>query len=469
MTELYKASKKFDKTTQILSSWLSYLFLVLAGNAGMWSLALFYLKTTPPVYESSWALSLPGTVTNTKISLPNAGSAETQGVSPYANTAQDPRENYKFIASSETVQRSAANQVKMTPQEFGQPRIRIVDNTTLMSFQITGKSPEEAQKKSLAFYKAFQARLHELRTEEANQREAKFQGKIREVQARLKNSQQRLADYQVNAGFASNAQVEQLLASIAQLRKQRADILVQQQQKSTRLKEISANLNVTAPQATDAFILKADELFQQYLKDYTATTTKLVVLNAKYLPNHPAILQEQSKLNSVKAALRERSVSLLGRPIDPAALEQLNIDQNGSTREALLKELVTAQVDQQEYAASIQEIDRQIAQFEAKLKTLTKSAFTVEALRRDMQIDEAVFSSTLASLDIRNSDVLGSYPEVQLIAEPSFSDQPVSPKKKLVLLGAGLGSFFSITGLFLLGLREYQKAGRKKKNENARP
>lgn len=37
-------------------------------------------------------------------------------------------------------------------QCFGAPKIKIVDNTTLMRFEFQGKTPTEAQKKSQAFY-----------------------------------------------------------------------------------------------------------------------------------------------------------------------------------------------------------------------------------------------------------------------------------------------------------------------------
>jgi uncharacterized protein involved in exopolysaccharide biosynthesis len=374
-------------------------------------------------------------------------------VSPYANTAQDPRENYKFIATSEQVQRAAATQLNIPLKKFGEPRIKIVNNTTLMNFQLSGRTPEEAQKKSLVFYKAFQARLNQLRNEEVAQREAKMQGPISDAQKKLAIAQKRLSDYQVGSGLASVTQIEQLSNTIEELRKKRAEVGAQQQQSSASLRQLSTNLDVSAPQASDAFILKADQLFQQYLKEYNASTATLVLLNSKYLPDNPAVVREQSKLDFVKAALLARSRSLLGRPIDEATLAQLNIggiDQSGTSRELLFKDLVTSQVEQQGLQANVQELDQQIAQLEARLKTLAQSGSTLEALRRELQLAEAVFSSTLASSDLGKSKLLGSYPEVQLLAEPSLPESPTSPKKKLVLLGAALGSLLLDTGLGLL-------------------
>jgi uncharacterized protein involved in exopolysaccharide biosynthesis len=450
-------------------SWILYLLLGLATNAAMWGLAFFYIKATPAVYISNWTLSLPGTVTNTRLNLPNSGTASSEAVSPYANTAQDPRENYKFIATSKQVQKAAATQLNIPEEKFGQPRIKIVNNTTLITFELSGRTPEEAQKKSFAFYKAFQARLNELRTEEVAQREAKMQGPISDAQKKLALAQKRLSDYQVGSGLSSATQIEQLSNTIEELRKRRVEVGAQQQQSSASLRQLSTNLDVSAPQASDAFILKADQQLQQYLKEYNASTAALVLLNSKYLPDNPAVVREQSKLDSVKAAIVARSRSLLGRPVNEATLAQLNIggsDQSGTPRETLFKDLVTSQVEQQGLKANVQELDQQIAQLEARLKTLARSGSTLESLRRDLQLAEAVFSSTLASSDLGKSKLLGSYPEVQLLAEPSLPDSPTSPKKKLILLGAALGSLLTDSGIALLLLYKHRQIKLSKKIMN---
>ena len=469
MTKFFNISDRTLNHPKMRLYWIPLLFLGLVANAGMWSLAFFYIKVTPPSYSSSWTLSLPGTVTNTKLNLPNSGTATSEAISPYANATQDPREIYKFIATSNLVQKAAATQLKIPPEKFGQPRIKIANNSTLMNFELSGGTPEEAQKKSFAFHKAFQERINELRIEEAAQKDAKMQGPIREAQNKLAAAQKRLSDYQVDSGLASTTQIEQLSATIEQLRKQRAELTAQQQQSSSRLKQLSSNLEITAPQATDAFTLKADQLFQQYLKDYNTSTTALVVLSSKYLPDNPAVVREQSKLDSVKTALIDRSQVLLGRPVDEATLAQLNIggsEQNGTSREVLFKDLVTSQVDQQGLKANVEELDKQMAQLEEKLKILAQSGSRLEALKRELQLAEAIFSSTLASSDIGKSALIGSYPEVQLLAEPNLPDSPVSPKKKLVFLGAGFGSLLTITGLGLLVLYKYRETKLADKTRN---
>jgi uncharacterized protein involved in exopolysaccharide biosynthesis len=81
----------------------------------------------------------------------------------------------------------------------------------------------------------------------------------------------------------------------------------------------------------------------------------------------------------------------------------------------------------------------------------------LDALKRDLQIAEAVFSSTLARLDIGRSNASGSYPLLQLLAEPSLPEAPSSPPPQLVLLGATLGSLFLTMGLVLLWRRQQRQ------------
>jgi uncharacterized protein involved in exopolysaccharide biosynthesis len=452
----YYASTK--KATQRRLLWIPYLLLGILGNAAMWSLASYYLKVAPRAYTSNWVLTLPDQGASTEVSLPNIGGATSRAASPYGNN--DPRENYKFIISSQPVREAAAAKLNLSTGEYGSPQIKIIDNSTLISFEFEGDTPQEAQAKAIALNEAFNERLNELRVQQAAQEEVKVQATLADAQKKLATDQARLSDYQARSGLTSEVQIDQLSANIEQLRKQRAEVTAQQQQSRARLGQLSNNLKISAPQAADAFVLKADQLFQQYGVDYSTATAALAVLNAKYGPNHPVVVRERSKQNSAQAALIARSQALLGRPADSTILAQLNLggsEQGGTARETLFQDLVTVQVEEQGLQASAQELDRQIFQLEARLKNLAQLNTNLDALRRNMQISETVFSSTVAKLDLGKSDIFGSYPPVQLLTEPSLPDSPSSPKTTLVLLGAGVGSVFFTLGLITLWLYQERR------------
>ncbi len=448
---------KSNKTVAKQGRWPIYLLLGLATNVAFWASALVYLKITPPIYTSSLAINLPGASSNANISLPGIGQASYENSSPYSSSSsQDPRENYKFIAASEPVLKAAAGRLNMSLGEFGSPRIKVLDNTSIMTVEFKGTSSDQAQNKSLAFYKALEIRLNELRNEEAIRRDVGFQTGLNSSREKLQSAQKSLSDYKARSGLNSGDQIKDLTTNIELLRRQRAEIIAQQQQASNRLKQLSANLKLSAPQAKDAFTLQTDQIFQQNLKNYSEASAALVVFESKFLPDHPTVAAERAKRDATQEALLLRGQFLLGRSVSLAALKQLNLNSTNarSSQETLVELVITIQADQKGLTAQAQAINEQINLLENRLKMLALQESNLDGFKRDMQVAEAVFSSTLTRLDIGKSNIFGSYPLIQVIAKPSLPDSPTSPKKSYIYLGAGFGSVFSTVGLILLWLRD---------------
>lgn len=455
MTESITISRSFPKSEVKQGRWQIYLVLGLLANAAIWGSALLYLKNKAPTYTSTWAVSVPGAGSNSNVSLPNIGGATYENSSPYSIGTQDPRQNYKFIAESEPVITAAAAELKMSPGEFGPFRTKLPDSTTFIQFEVKGASPEEARSKSFALYKALQTRLNDLRAQEIVQRDGGFQSALSSSQNKLTVAQRRLSEYKARSGLSSSDQLKALSDNIEQLRRQKAETLGQYQQASARLQQLSANLNSSGQQATDAFVLQSDQIFQQNLKDYSETSAALDTLSSKFLPDHPTVIAQKAKRDAAEKAMLSRGQFLLGRPVNEATLQKLNLSSTGnsSSRETLFQNLITVKAEAQGLESQAQEIDKQVGSLERRLKMLAQQETTLEALNRDLQVAEAVFSSTLARLDIGRSNAFGSYPLIQMIAEPTLSQTPTSPKKQFILLGTSLGSLFITMGLVTLWLR----------------
>jgi len=457
MTESIKISSSYPKSAVKQGSKI-FLVLALLANAALWSAVLLYLKLAKPTYTSQWSISLPGLVSEANLYLPNIGQASYQNSSPYGTGTQDPRQNYKFLAESEPVLETAAAQLNMPLKKFGKPQIKISDTNTIMEFTFKGATPEEAQNKSFALYKVLQVELNRLRTQESVQRDLGLQSTLDSSQRKLEIAQSRLSNYKAHSILNSNDQIRALSNNIEELRKQRAETIAQQQQASGRLGQLSANLNVSAPQAADGFTLETDQIFQQNLKDYSEASAALVVLSAKFLPTYPAMVAEKAKQNAARIALLNRAQSLLGRPISQATIQQLSVSStnSGTGRDKLFQDLVTVEAEQRGLQAQGEGINQQINELEVRLKTLAQQEATLDALQQNVQVAEAVFSSTLARVDIGKSNTFGSYPLIQLLTEPSLPDSPSWPKKEYLLLGAVLGSLFLNIGLASLWRRQRQ-------------
>jgi uncharacterized protein involved in exopolysaccharide biosynthesis len=202
--------------------------------------------------------------------------------------------------------------------------------------------------------------------------------------------------------------------------------------------------------------LQVDQIFQQNLKDYSEATSILKVQLAKFGRNNPRIVKELKRQAAAEVAMRQRAQAVLGQPSPPKTLIKLALAASGagSGRDALFQNLVTYQSDAVGSSAQVRRLDQQIGVLEARLRWMSQRQSALESLKRNEQIAEAVFASTLAKLDLGQSDIFAAFPLIQIAVEPNLPDRPTSPKKGLVLAGSALGSLLTTTGLWILWIRK---------------
>jgi uncharacterized protein involved in exopolysaccharide biosynthesis len=427
-----------------------------SANGMIWGSSLLILLASKPVYTSTWALILPGSVNAVNVNLPEIGQAmASSGSAGMATSTFDPRANYEVIFTSEQVLQSAAKKAGVDAAQFGKPRIRNLDNTTMMELEVTGPSPKEAQKRSYALYEAFRDRLNQLRLSEIQERDVPTQKILLETQAKLEDAQKKVSGYKLKSGLSSPEQVDTLSSNIEQLRRQRAELAALRAQAQGKLAQLGGELGLSAAEAADAFKLQADQIFQQTLKDYSEASAILKVQSSKFGPNHPRIVKEVKRHDAAEVALQRRARQILGREASASTLARLALaSEAGSGRDALFQSLVTAQSEAVGASAQLQAIDGEISSLEGRLQRLAQQRSTLESLNRNEQIAEAVFASTLAKLDLGQADIFAAFPLIQVAVEPSLPEKPSAPKTKLLLMGAAFGSVLVSGGLWLLWIRK---------------
>lgn len=440
------------------SRWPLYLGLGIVTNGIVWSLAIAYIKLASPSYTSEWAITLPGGRSTTRVDVPGIGGATSESDSPYRNPSQDPRENYKFIAESEEVIEEAAGQLNLTPKEFGEPRISMVDNTTMMQFEVAGETPEQARAKAIAIHSALEDRLNELRREEMQQQDRTLQASLSTSQRNLEKAQARLSAYKASANITSPEQVQNLSTNIEDLRRHYSEISAQQQLTEARLRQLSLSLGLSPEKANQAFVLRSDPMFQEYMAKYNLASAELLTFLSIYKQGHPQVIAKQKEKDEALEAAVSQAQTILQQPISLATIEQLNLSggsgKDNSPRQTLFQELITVQAENQGLQAQAIELTQQVSDLETRLRKLSIQESQLEDLRRDVQIAEAVFTSTLTQLDMSRSNVFVSYPPIQIVRDPNLPKKATAPKKKLVLAGAVLGSLFFTSGFVSLWIRD---------------
>ncbi|MCU0523774.1 MAG: hypothetical protein MUF72_03005 [Elainella sp. Prado103] len=439
-----------------------YFWLWLGTNLAIWSTALFYVTTRPVTYTSRWSANVPFSTNYTNVNLPGIGAASASADSPY-KTFADPRESYKLLAESDEVLTAAAAQLQTTPERFGKPRIKVVDNTTLMNFEIRGETPEIAQQKAVVLSQALEQKLQALRLIEMQQQDRHLKLSLGSDQARLQTAQENLSGYRTDSPLVSGNQLTELTMNLEGLRRSQAEAVAELQQVTAKVQQLSASLSLTSEQAAAALALQSDQLFQAYLAEYNQASTALASESTRFQPTSPVIRDKQQRVDAAKLALLQQGQVVLGRPVTESTLTQLILSGGGgssssaSERARLFQELIALQTQQQGAQAQAQALTEQVTQLEARLASLAQQESQLENLERDVKISEAVFSSNLTKLSVNRADISASYPQMTIVTQPSLPKAPSLPRMSIAtLLGAALGSVFLTTAVLSLWLRDRQ-------------
>jgi DNA-binding NarL/FixJ family response regulator/uncharacterized protein involved in exopolysaccharide biosynthesis len=465
--ELIKSTQ--NKQPRIRKSWKYYLPYWLAGNAILWGLAILYLIFKSPIYTSKWAISLPSSKNSSSLSLPDLGSVSSDSESPYHNSLFDPRENYKYLLDKKETLALAAKKVGMTRDEFGEPDVTIVDNTTMIELSIAGKSPQEAQQKAIAVQDILEQKLGELRQGHIFQSDRTLRVSLEKSEQDVIKTRQKLADFKAKEFIGAQDKEGNLSTNVEDLRRQRSELKAQLEQSRTQAQQLGINLGVSPQMARDAFLLQSDSLFQTHLSEYTRTSGELVSLESRFKPNNPIVIDKQEETAAALNALLQRGGALLGRSLSPQVLQQLNLspgEEEDSYRGGLLKQLVSLQSESEGLIARIRELDRQLVQLESTENNLVQQRTNLIQLEQDVKFAETVYSSNLAKSKLAESNLYDAYPQIQVAIQPNLSDKPSSPNPSLVYLGTFMGSLFLTTAIASLWATSTEKPSTSADDDN---
>ena len=88
-----------------------------------------------------------------------------------------------------------------------------------------------------------------------------------------------------------------------------------------------------------------------------------------------------------------------------------------------------------------------------RLNLFSQKQAILDRRSRELQMAEAIFSSTLAKVDLSKNDPYVSFPLMQMVEDPDLPEKASSPQPTLVKVGAGMGSVLVTFGLTLIWWR----------------
>ncbi len=427
-----------------------YLGIATVVLATIWAPVALFLLVKPTTFTSTWALILPGSGTGHAVSLDSVGQANATVSSPYTSHSVDPKVNYKAIATSEPVLAAAAASLGMKPGEFGKPRIKLVDQTAMINFRVTGGSPEQARDKSRALYEALQAELERLRSDELDRRETGIRDMLSGFSDKLRDAQQRILDYQAQAQIVSMQQFNELALGLERSRVQVRDLKARRAGIEGQIAALNESLDSGPQQAVAMLDLQQDPLFRELAQHWADASARLVSSRTRWGRNHQKVVDVREEERDLRKALFQRAASLA------PAIEHntTRLLAQGHAGPELFRRLVELHAEQAGLEREIVSLEEAIVAQEEQLERGTTDASNLEDLQRRHQVATAVFTTALAKVDIGKSDRFSSYPLLQLLAEPTLPEKADTLGRNLALLGAGAGSLFTLLGLTLLWIRK---------------
>lgn len=413
-----------------------YVATAVLGATLIWAPLLGYLKTAPLSYRSTTSLIMPGSGASASMNVNGIGQATSYANSAFASNAVSPTETYKRLLGADRIVDAAAASLDIERSELGQPRVRLVDQTSLIHFETTGRTPEAAQARGDAILAAFFTELDALRTDEVDTRQDSGLQAIADYRASVADTRTQIEALQTSTGLLSVDQYDVLLdrhlALDEEILKQRATL----SDRAAATAALEAQLGLDAAVAAATLKLFANGSYLAILDEIGRTEVVLADASARYGSRHPRVQAAQSARDKAELVALSLAQEITG--LGAEALSGFDLAPDGARAE-LLAELVRMQVEVSGATEQLATLEAQRADGQMALDAFAPAAAKMKDLERDFSVAEAVFASAIARAQSSKSDVYASYPLVQVLENPSLPAKPSSPNRKLAIM-AGIAA-----------------------------
>ena len=427
-----------------------YLVVAVCIYAMIILLVLLYLGKKP-VFVSNMELVLPGTGNSSSVSLNDIGEIVSKTNTPFSGGGFNPRINYKEMLSSRGILERAAKSVNMAVSDFGEAKVKLTEQTSILAISMKGLSKESAQAKAFALYHSLQQELDDLRSDEILRRDQSIKNVLGQYQDRMHATRSSIVDFQQRSMLVSKKQMEQLILTLSGVKEREIYTKAEVQNLNEYINQLSEELGVSPKLAGQAFALQSDVEFRAYLQELESSILKLTEFSSRWGINHPKVLAQQKRLEFTRTSIDTRSRELFGTNTT-GIFTSLNLELTPK-RSQLFADLIEAFANQKGKASMLSDLERSSLHMEDQLKIYSRELMELERLEREFNMAEAIFTSAAARLEASRADIFASYPVIQLLTTPSYPTDQSSPRNIIAFIAAFCGFAFTTFGLFIIWQR----------------
>jgi uncharacterized protein involved in exopolysaccharide biosynthesis len=429
-----------------------YLVTAIAAYAVVSVLVFVYLAKAP-VYTSKMELVLPGTGNSSSVSLNDIGEIVSKTNAPFSGGGFNPRINYKEMLSSRPIIERAASSLQMSSIGFGEAKVKLTEQTSIIALSINADSQELAQAKAFALYHSLQQELDNLRADEVLRRDQSIKNVLGQYQEEMNTTRGAIVDFQQRSLLVSSQQMEQLILTLSGVKERKMYARADVKKLQEYINQLSEELGVSPKSAGQAFALQSDVEFRSYLSELENSIVKLTEFSSRWGIKHPKVIAQQKRLDFTRTAIDTRSRELFGTNTT-AIFTSLNLDLTPK-RSQLFADLIDAYANYKGQVSMLNDLEHSTERLTDQLKVYSREVIELEKLEREFNMAEAIFTSAAARLEASKADIFASYPVIQLLASPSYPTDHSSPKKIIAFIAAISGFVFITFGLLLIWQRNH--------------
>lgn len=407
---------------------------------GVWFMSAAYYLFMPPTYTSKWTMIVPVSNNTSSVSLDSIGQTSTTQGQNFGSITLSPKVIYKEIADSEQVRQDAAHLLGIEAHQFGRPRVKLIDETSLMMFQMPGKTPEEAKKRGDALVTAFNRQLDTLRQDEADKRARSIKENLKAYQTNVDAARDRVVEFQRSSGLRSANQFNDIVAGAELIRRKVTESRSEIEKLDQNQEALVQRLGLDPTIAAAGLRLSANPAFARLAASFAEANGVLHENRMIYGPNHPAMATARFKSAGAMREIRDLALSMgVNHQLD---LQNLIMVMNASTHGELLRTMVGNESALNGRRHEVVALEVELTGLEEEISKISGDAARLEKLRKDVLVAEAVLTSAMARLDTSKTDLFSSYPIVQTLAQPSLPTERTQPQLMIAIAGGLFGTMF---------------------------
>jgi polysaccharide biosynthesis transport protein len=437
-------------TAIVRRHWKPLLALNCALFAATVSIALYWPRT----WTATARVILPNVTGGLDASLGTLGNLRDGG-NGFSQEVNPPTIQATILKSDDVIQRvwmedPEKDLYKRLEQYASLFKVSPKDQSTVIEIEVKGSSAELAQTRAQTLLATYQARLNELRQDDAAVREKFSREELTESQRNLAQAQLALSKFKQATGLVNvSEQTRALATSISTLAAAQAQALGEGKAAEIRSKVLASRIGMTPEQAFSSLRLGENKEYQAIRQKLSEVEIALTDARGIYTDKNERVQSLVLRREELLKALKQELTKAFPQGAAQGMDTTLGGNSNRDARIDLIVQLIEAESTGNGAKQQAAQIQQQLDRFNTNLRSFGKNEAQLLELERKYNITEGVYKGLVAQIEQAKISAFNSYPNVQTLDRPYTDPKPTSPKVLLIALGGALGSIFGSLALAL--------------------